>query len=511
MAAKVAGTIRKCPGVAGKDVPDEPDTRAMRHLVRMWRLTGGRGVSAPVFARPSFDCHLTAIRNRQRDATGENDMQRLLLSASIIAATSAAASAQTEVQWWHAMGGELGARLEQIAEGFNATQGEYKIVPVFKGTYAETLTAGIAAFRAREQPAIMQVFEVGTGTMMAAQGAVYPVYQLMADQNEPFDPNAFLPSVVGYYTDPAGNMLSMPFNSSTPILYYNKDVFEKAGLDRNTPPTTWAEMEAFSRQIISSGAATCGFTSGWISWIQTENFSAWHNVAIGTNENGFGAIDSELTFNNPTVAKHWGNLKTWLDEGVFQYGGPVGGNDAAPKFYAQECAMIMNSSASRAGVLANATAFEVGFGMLPYYDDVEGAPQNSIIGGATLWVLQGRPAEEYAGVAKFFTYLSSPEVQADWFEPTGYLPITQASFEFSQARGFFDANPGADIPIQQITLNEPTPNSKGLRFGNYVQIRDVIDEEFQALLGGSKTAEQALDDLVQRGNALIREFAAANR
>jgi sn-glycerol 3-phosphate transport system substrate-binding protein len=438
-------------------------------------------------------------------------MTGLLLSTAAFAVIAGAASAQTEIQLWHAMGGELGQRLEAIATDFNASQTDYKIVPVFKGTYAETLTAGIAAFRAGEQPAIMQVFEVGTGTMMAAKGAVYPVYQLMADQGEPFDPAAFLPSVVGYYTDPEGNMLSMPFNSSTPILYYNKNVFEAAGLDPDTPPKTWAEVEAFSRQIMASGAAPCGFTTGWVSWIQTENFSAWHNLPIGTNGNGFGNVDSELLFNNETVARHWNNLKTWQDEGLFQYGGPVGGNDAAPKFYAQECAMIMNSSASRAGVLANATAFEVGFGMLPYYDDVAGAPQNSIIGGATLWVLQGRPAEEYAGMAKFFTYLSSPEVQADWFEPTGYLPITQASYDFSVARGFFTANPGADIPINQITLNPPTENSKGLRFGNYVQIRDVIDEEFQALLGGSKTAQEALDAVVARGNALIDEFAAANQ
>ena len=438
-------------------------------------------------------------------------MTRLLLSSAALAVVAGTASAQTDIQWWHAMGGELGARLEQLATDFNATQSDYRIVPVFKGTYPETLTAGIAAFRAREQPAIMQVFEVGTGTMMAAQGAVYPVYQLMADMGEPFDPAGFLPSVVGYYTDTNGNLLSLPFNSSTPIMYYNKNVFEAAGLDPNTPPRTWAEVEAFSKQIMESGAAPCGFTSAWISWIQTENFSAWHNLSIGTNENGFGAIDSELTYNNETVARHWENLARWQSEGVFQYGGPVGGNDAPPKFYAQECAIYFNSSAARAAVVNNATAFEVGHGMLPYYDDIDGVPQNSIIGGATLWVLQGRPAEEYAGVAKFFSYLSEPDVQAGWAEPTGYLPITQAAYEFSKANGFYDANPGTELPILQITLNEPTENSKGLRFGNYVQIRDVIDEEFQALLGGSKTAQQALDAVVARGNALIQQFAAANR
>ena len=246
-----------------------------------------------------------------------------------------------------------------------------------------------------------------------------------------------------------------------------------------------------------------------MSWIQTENFSAWHNQPIGTMENGFGGTDAELTLNGEAQVKHWGNLKRWADEGIFKYGGPVGGDNAPPMFYSQECAMIMNSSASRAGVLANATDFEVGFGMLPYYDDIEGAPQNSIIGGATLWVLSGRPDEEYPGVAAFFSYLSSPEVQADWASFSGYLPITEAAGE--EMSGFFEENPGADTGLRQITLNEPTENSKGLRFGNYVQIRGIIDEEFEALMSGSKTAQEALDSLVERGNQQIADFAAQNQ
>lgn len=421
---------------------------------------------------------------------------------------SSVAVAQTEISWWHAMGGELGAKLEEIVAGYNASQNDYKVTPVFKGTYPETMTAAIAAFRANEQPHIVQVFEVGTGTMMAAEGAIYPVYQLMADTGEGFDPSAFLPAVVGYYTDTQGNMLSMPFNSSTPILYYNKDVFEKAGLDREAPPKTWEELEEFSNKIMESGAAPCGFTTGWISWVQLENFSAWHNQPIGTLENGFGGLGTELTVNGPLQVRHWENLKRWQDAGLFQYGGPVGGNDAPPKFYAQECAMYMNSSASRAGVLMNSNDFEVGFGMLPHYADTE--PQNSIIGGATLWVLQGHDDAEYKAVADFFSYLSSPEVQADWHQFSGYLPITQAAWDLSSSQGYYEANPGSDVALKQITLNPPTENSKGLRFGNYVQIRDIIDQEFQELLSGSKTAQQALDALVTRGNELIREFEAAN-
>jgi sn-glycerol 3-phosphate transport system substrate-binding protein len=305
-------------------------------------------------------------------------------------------------------------------------------------------------------------------------------------------------------------MLSMPFNSSTPILYYNKDVFKKAGLDPETPPKTWEDVEAFSKKIMASGAAKCGFTTGWISWVQLENFSAWHNQPIGTNENGFGSMDSKLTVNGPLQVRHWENLKKWQDAGIFEYGGPVGGNDAPPKFYSQECAIYMNSSASRAGVVANAKDFEVGYGMLPYYADVEGAPQNSIIGGATLWVLQGHTPEEYKGVADFFHYLSSPEVQADWHQFSGYLPITEAAYDLGKSQGYYAKNPGTDVAIKQITLNPPTANSKGLRFGNYVQIRDVIDEEFQNLLNGSKTAQQALDAVVERGNALIQDFVARN-
>jgi sn-glycerol 3-phosphate transport system substrate-binding protein len=435
-----------------------------------------------------------------------------LLAATAVTYTLLAgnAFAQTEIQWWHAMGGELGKKLEEIANNFNASQSEYKVVPVFKGTYPETLTAAIAAFRANEQPAIVQVFEVGTGTMMAAEGAVYPVYKLMADAGEKFDPASYLPAVVGYYSDPSGNILSMPFNSSTPIMYYNKDAFKKAGLDPEMPPKTWAELETAARKIVDSGAAKCGLTTGWVSWVQLENLSAIHDRPYGTKENGFAGLDTEFQFNGDVQVKHWDNLKKWADAGIFQYGGPVGGNDAPPKFYAQECAIYMNSSASRAGVINNAKDFAVGFAPLPYYDDMIAQPKNSILGGATLWALNGRPDAEYKGVAKFFTYLSQAEVQADWHQFTGYLPITTAAYELGKSQGYYEKTPGSDIGIRQMTRAEPTPSSKGLRFGNLVQVRDVIDNEFEQLLAGTKTAQQALDSAVERGNKILRDFQAAN-
>jgi len=430
------------------------------------------------------------------------------VAAGVVAlAVAGQAAAQTEIQWWHAMGGELGQKVNKIAEDFNATQKDYKVVPVYKGNYTETMTGAIAAFRAKKQPHIVQVFEVGTATMMAAEGAVYPVYKLMQDAGVAFDPKDYLPSVTGYYTDTAGNMLSMPFNSSTPVLYYNKDAFKKAGLDPNAPPKTWPELEAAANKLLASGMK-CGFTTAWQTWIQLENFSAWHNVPIGTKANGFAGLDTELQLNSPLHVRHIEKLAEWQKTKVFDYGGRE--SASAPKFYNAECGMYMNSSAAYAGVKANAKTFEFGVGMLPYWPDVKGAPQNSIIGGATLWVLSGLPAAEYKGVANFFKYLSSAEVQAWWHQETGYLPVTTAAYELTKKQGFYEKNPGTDTSIRQMTLNPPTENSKGLRFGYFVQIRNAMDEELESIWAGKKTAKEGLDTLVKRGNELLRKFEKEN-
>ncbi len=423
------------------------------------------------------------------------------------ACLSAPALAATEIQWWHAMGGELGEKVNAIAEGFNAQQSDYKVVPVYKGTYAETMTGAVAAFRAHQAPAIVQVFEVGTATMMAAQGAVYPVYKLMADTKQPFDPKVYLPAVTGYYTDAKGNMLSLPFNSSTPVMYVNKDAFKKAGLNPDQPPKTWPEMETAAKALQKAGTP-CGFTTGWPSWVQIENFSAWNNLPIGTKENGIAGTDTSLTINSPAHVKHVADLAAWQKSKVFDYGGRM--SDAAPKFYSGECGMYMNSSASYAGVKAN-VKFDFGVAPMPYAPDVVKEPQNSIIGGASLWVLNGRPKAEYEGVAKFFNYLSSPEVQADWHQFSGYLPITQAAYELTRKQGFYDRNPGTDVSIQEITHKTPTANSKGLRFGNFAQIRDIIEGELEAVFAGKTDAKTALDSAVERSDKLLRSFEKANQ
>ena len=429
-----------------------------------------------------------------------------LAAAAAMVAFASPAQAVTDIMWWHAMSGELGRQLEKLAADFNASQSEYRIVPSYKGNYTETVTAAIFAFRSRSQPAIVQVNEITTATMMAAKGAIYPVFEMMREEQEPFSPTAYLPAVSGYYADVAGNMLSFPFNASTPILYYNKNLFRVAGLDPETAPKTWPEVGAAAKKLRGSGAV-CGFTTSWPSWINVENFSAFHNLPISTNANGFDGLDAVLKFNNPVMVRHIAQLAEWQAGKAFDYSGR--GTSAEPRFQNGECGIFIGSSATRADIKAN-SKFEVGYGMLPFWPDVEGAPQNSIIGGATLWVLRDRPRAEYKGVAKFFGYLSKPEIQAAWHQNTGYLPITRAAFDFTRAQGFYDRNPGTAISIEQITLKPPTENSRGIRLGSFALIRGVIDEELEQAFAGKKSAQEALDSAVQRGNRLLRQFERAN-
>jgi sn-glycerol 3-phosphate transport system substrate-binding protein len=434
-------------------------------------------------------------------------IRKLALVLAAAACFAPAAQAQTEIQWWHSMGGALGERLNDLAGKFNASQKDYKVVAVYKGQYPVSMTAAIAAFRAGNAPHILQVFEVGTATMMAAKGAVVPVAKVMADAKEPFNPKAYLPTVAGYYTDLKGNMLSFPFNSSTVLFYVNHDSFKKAGLDPSKPPRTWAEVNAAAEKLKGSGQQ-CTYTTSWPSWMHIENFSAWHDVPMGTKQNGMGGFDTQFNFNSPLHVRHVAMLGDMAKRGLFTYAGRTNQGDA--KFSSGECAMFSGSASATAGI-RKAARFEWSANFIPFHDDVKGAPQNSIIGGASLWVMGGNKPVEYRGVAKFLAFLSRPEVQMEWHTGTGYVPITLASYELTRKSGYYDKNPGADLPVRQLTHKAPTANSKGLRFGNFVQGREVIEEELEAVFSGRKEAKAALDDAVRRGNDILRRFEAANR
>src|ERR1700694_5871535 len=425
-------------------------------------------------------------------------------AAAAVAATFALpppAYAVTELQWWHAMTGGNNDIVNKLAEKFNASQSDYKIVPSFKGGYPDTMNAGIAAFRAGNAPHIIQVFEVGTATMMGATGAIKPVYQLMKDAGEPFDPKAYLPTITGYYSTSKGDMLSFPFNSSSMVMWINKDELKKAGVAEI--PKTWPEVFDAAKKVKAAGHATCGFSNAWASWAHIEQFSAWHNVPIGTKANGLDGWDTVLSFNSPLHVKHLQNLVDLQKDKTYDYSGRT--NTGEGRFTSGECPIFLTSSAFFGNVKANAK-FDFANAPMPYYPEVAGAPQNSIIGGASMWVMGGKTPEEYKGVAKFLAFLSDTDRQVEIHKATGYLPITKAAYEKAKAEGFYKDQAYLETPLLELTNKEPTENSRGLRLGNMVQLRDIWSEEIEGALAGKTTAKEALDAAVQRGNAMLRQF-----
>jgi len=403
-----------------------------------------------------------------------------------------------EIQFWHAQAGPREVALNKIVDAFNKSQTKFHVVASAKGSYDETMNAGIAAYRSKKQPHILQVYEVGTQTMMLSN-AIYPVFNLMKDTGHKIDWKSYLQPVLSYYVSSKGELQSMPFNSSTPIMYYNKDLFKKAGI--TAPPRTWDEMGECTKKLVDSGAEY-GMTSAWQTWVMIENYSAIQNIPIATKANGFDGLDTQLTINNPMVVNHMERLKTWMNDKRFvyeerEYKGPESA------FLSGKCAILMDSIGA-IGAMKTAK-FEWDAAPLPVEASMK-EPQNSIIGGASLWVLKGHPKQDYQGVADFLAFMGNEDSQILWHKETGYLPITLQAYHKLKADGYYQKEPFQEVGILQLMRKDPTVNSRGIRLGSFSQIRDVMNEELEMLWQGKKTAKQAMDDAVSRGNQLLRQF-----
>lgn len=428
-------------------------------------------------------------------------MRKLLLTAVSSSVLATAAMAQTEITLWHAMGGALGETTNEIAEMFNESQSDYRIVPIYKGSYEETLTAGIAAFRAGEQPNIIQVFDAGAATVIGAEGATIAAADLLAQYGEkPFDPEDYIAGVRNFYADASGKMIGMPFNSSTPIMYVNDEAFEKTGL---TPPATWEEFEAMAPALAEAGYIP--LLQSHLPWIFTENFMSRHNQPFATNANGYeGAEGTKLLIKNEALMTHFSKLKEWLDAGYFGFYG-TGWNENQTPFQEGKAALWLGSSGSFGGLRQSATMpFSATF--LPYWDSVEGAGTNTFIGGAALFAMSGKSDEENKATAAFFEFLTSPEIQVKWHKDTGYVPVTPAAYELAKSQGYYDEQPAAEIGVLQLQL-PGTENTRGYRMGFYVQIRDVMNREYSRILSGETTVEEAFDAIETEANQLLDRFA----
>lgn len=432
-----------------------------------------------------------------------------LAASPVVVPAARAQAAKTKLVLWHAMTGANNDEMDRIARDFNAAQSAAELQCIYKGTYPETLTAAIAAWRAGQAPHLVQVFEVGTGTMLAAGPAVKQVWQLQKETGAKINPAAYLPAVRGYYSLTDGRMASMPLNSSTPVMWYNLDAFEAAGLDPAKPPQTWQEFVIAARALRDKWASKSkdlmAATSSWITWAQMECYCAIHNVPYATKANGFGGLDTELKLNNPAMVKHIQRLLDMAKEGSFKYTGRD--NTPDPVFRTGNTAIGFGSSADR-GNIARDAKFRWAAAVLPYDAEIIKAPNNTIIGGASLWTMTApsRTPAEYKAVGSLLEFIGQPAQDAMYHQHTGYVPVTLAGFELSKQQGYYEKNPGADIAIKSLTRGTVTENSKGLRLGRLPEIRNIIYEEFEKALQGQQNAKQLLDSSVARGNVVLRAF-----
>ena len=440
--------------------------------------------------------------------------RRTLLAASTAAmaapALPARAQGKTKITFWYGLSGALGEEVVRVCRNFNAAQNEAEIEPVFKGSYVETLTSSIAAWRAGQAPHMVQMFEVGTGSMLAAGPAMKQVWQLSQETGVKIDPSVYIPGVRGYYSLPDGRLASMPFNSSTAMMWINKDAFQRAGLDPAKPPTTWQGVVEAARAIKARNAAPIPMTTAWPTWVHFEQYGAMHNQPFATKGNGFDGLDTELRINAPAYTKHLQRLLDMGKEGLFRWGGRD--NAAEPLFVSGEAAIQFTSSAGRAAIARDAK-FNWAMAMLPTDPEVNPNPINSVIGGASIWTMTApnRTLAEYRAVANFFAYISQPAVDAEWHQRTGYVPVTSAAYEVSKGQGFYEKTPGTDLPILQLSRGQLSENSRGFRLGRMVELRNIIQEEMERALQGQQTAQAALDSAVQRGNRVLREFERTAR
>jgi sn-glycerol 3-phosphate transport system substrate-binding protein len=425
----------------------------------------------------------------------------LVILFGFLVSIPAAAFAKTEIVWWHAMGGFLGERVNEIAAKFNSSQTEYEVKAVNKGSYPEALTAAIAAYRAKTHPHVLQVQEIATQTMLSS-GAIYPVYELMADQGVKINWADFISVVKSYYSY-KGNLYSMPFNSSTAIFYYNKSIFQKAGLKTDKAPATYEEIEKCAKAAVVSGATKIGFTVAWPSWTLMENMHAWHDQPFSDQDNGFAGLATHLKINGSLGERLMDLISRWQNEAIFTYSGRLAKGDQP--IINGEAAMGIASTAL-VGTLTKSAKFEWGTGFLPR---LSGFPQgNSIIGGASLFVLKGHKPEENKGVAKFLEFLGQTPQQAWWHAQTGYLPISNSALKSLQATDHFKKNPNLWTAFAQITSGKTTANSQGVRLGNLIAIRDIIEGEMENILSGKKTSKQGLGEAVKKSDEILKEFAS---
>ena len=435
----------------------------------------------------------------------------VLVSLCFIVSFSAAAEEVT-IDFWHAMGGHNLEVVNTLVEEFNSSQDQVEVKAQYTGSYNDTLTKTQSAVQTGTAPHIIQIYEIGT-QMMLDSGIIMPIEDLgkeVAGDNS-FDWDKFLVPVSNYYTID-GKLNSMPFNSSTPILYYDRDAFEEAGLDPNRPPQTFAELKEYARKLtIKNDDGTVeryGFTQGIVGWF-VEQMVANQDATLVNNDNGRSARATASNLNEEAAVRFVKLWKEMVDEGIMLNPGR-GWDGANQAFSSGRAAMLIESTSSVAGFTENAEAagFELGTGFLP-----RPAAANRggvIIGGASLWTIADHPEEELKATWEFLKWLSEEEQQVYWFENTGYFPVTKAAVEREMNNKFFAENPNYLTAFLQLLLSKKAVSTQGALIGTFPEVRQIVEESVEKTLEGNMTPQAAMDEAAERVNKSLKEYNQLN-
>ncbi len=378
-------------------------------------------------------------------------------------------------------------------------------MPTYKGSYSDVLSATIAAFRAHAAPDIAQIFDAGTGTMMFSTGAYVPVHSLMTEYDLPFSTSDFIGGAASYYETAGDQLDSLPFNSSTPVLYYNKSMLAKAGIAE--PPKTWTALYADAQQLAAHGAK-CALTSSgaYVMWTDMEEFSVWNGFPFASQDNGYRSIDDvHLDLTSAPMVAHIAMLGKLAQKGLYQWNGVT--NTTVPLFTNGTCAMYEQSSASLATITA-AAHFPFGVTELPVVAGDRSAPQNTVVGGASLWVMAGARTDTYKGDAEFLHFLISGPAQAYWASHTGYVAVSKAGLKALQSEGFYKTHPNDAVATAELTNKPPLPYTRGIRLGYLPEIRQDEAAAIANVLAGKESAAAALAAAQSQGDKILSEFAA---
>jgi len=414
-----------------------------------------------------------------------------------------AATGPVEITFWHAMTRANEETLIRLTDAFNESQDQVVVKLVNQTSYDDVFTKYKAGLASGELPDLLQGEDTALQSMIDSQGVLPAQSCVEADD---YDLSDHVERVVDYYTV-EDVLWPMPFNVSNPVLYYNKQAFEEAGLDPDDPPSSLDEVREASEALTAAGASRAGYSVKLDPWYLEQWLSKAGEPYVN-NDNGRSARATEVAFDNDTGVEIFTWLQEMVDDGLaLNTGRPEGNVDNLLAIGNENAAMTIDSSAGLgtiSQVLGSGQFPNVTLGVAPMPGPVgEGGV---LVGGAALYILRRSSPAEQAAAWEYAKYLNEAEQQAEWAAGTGYVPIRTSAVGMPVLDAVWEAEPGYRVAYEQLVTGVENVATAGPVIGAYKEVRAVIIDTMQKMLTGGTDPAAALRDAATKANAAMREY-----